>query len=172
MKLVVVGGVAAGMSLAARTRRLDEDAEILVLERSHHVSFANCGLPYHVGEVITDRDRLILQTPETLKESLNLDVRLRQEVTGVDAAACTVTVRDLDSGREYTESYDELALCMGAEAIVLPVDGTAPTGIHTLRNIAEQRPDSLDALGRVGGIGGSKLARYGQRLVEIVREQG
>ena len=177
MKLVVVGGVAAGMSLAARTRRLDEDAEILVLERSHHVSFANCGLPYHVGEVITDRDRLILQTPETLKESLNLDVRLRQEVTGVDAAACTVTVRDLDSGREYTEAYDELALCMGAEAIVPPVAGIDLPGIHTLRNIADM--DQIKARVDSGLSNGGSLRALvvgagfiGLEATENLRERG
>ncbi|MEL4357621.1 MULTISPECIES: FAD-dependent oxidoreductase [unclassified Luteococcus] len=137
MKLVVVGGVAAGMSLAARARRLDEDAEIVVLERSHHVSFANCGLPYHVGEVITDRDRLLLQTPDSLRESLNLDVRLRQEVIDVDPAHRTVTVRDLDSGREYHEDYDELGLCMGAQALIPPVPGVDLPGIHVLRSIGD-----------------------------------
>jgi NADPH-dependent 2,4-dienoyl-CoA reductase/sulfur reductase-like enzyme len=75
MKLVVIGGVAAGMSTAARARRLDESAEIVVFEKAHHVSFANCGLPYHIGGVIKERDRLLLQTPESLKASLNLDVR-------------------------------------------------------------------------------------------------
>ena len=83
MKLVVVGGVAAGASIAARARRLDESAEIIVFERGHHVSFANCGLPFHVGEVITDRDRLLLQTPQSLRESLNIDVRIATEVVAV-----------------------------------------------------------------------------------------
>jgi len=84
MKIVIVGGVAAGASVAARARRLDEDAEIVVLERGHHVSFANCGLPYHVGEVIKDRSRLLLQTPQSLRESLNIDVRVGAEVTAID----------------------------------------------------------------------------------------
>src|SRR5665811_1401848 len=108
MKLVVVGGVAAGASTAARARRLDESAEIVVLERGHHVSFANCGLPYHVGEVIADRDRLLLQTPESLRESLNIDVRIATAVTSLDRKAKTVTVREVDSGKQYTESYDKL----------------------------------------------------------------
>ncbi|MFZ2259259.1 FAD-dependent oxidoreductase [Luteococcus japonicus] len=137
MKLVVVGGVAAGMSLAARVRRLDEDAEILVLERGHHVSFANCGLPYHVGEVIKDRDRLVLQTPQSLAQSLNLDVRLRHEVIDVDAGSRNVTVRDLDSGREFIEHYDELALCMGASAIIPPIPGVDLPGIHVLRSLSD-----------------------------------
>ena len=98
MKLVVVGGVAAGASTAARARRLDESAEIIVFERGHHVSFANCGLPYHVGEVIADRDRLLLQTPQSLRDSLNIDVRIGTEVTAIDPAARTVSVREVDTG--------------------------------------------------------------------------
>ena len=114
MKIVVVGGVAAGASLAARARRLDEQAEIIVLERGHHVSFANCGLPYHIGEVIADRSRLLLQTPESLRESLDIDVRVGNDVIAIDRKKRTVTVRELATGREYTESYDALALCGSA----------------------------------------------------------
>lgn len=174
MKLVVVGGVAAGMSLAARARRLDEDAEIVVLERSHHVSFANCGLPYHIGEVITDRDRLLLQTPESLRESLNLDVRLRQEVIGVDAENRTVTVRDLDSGREYHEDYDELGLCMGAQAIIPPVPGSDLPGIHVLRSIGDmdrikQRVDRDPAGLRALVVGAGFI---GLEAAENLRERG
>ncbi len=137
MKLVVVGGVAAGASVAARARRLDEDAEIVVLERSHHVSFANCGLPYHIGEVITKRDRLILQTPETLHERLNIDVRVGSEVRSIDREARTVQVVELDTGREYTESYDKLALCMGARAVRPPMAGIGLPGVHVLRRIGD-----------------------------------
>src|SRR5690554_288507 len=108
MKLVIVGGVAAGASVAARARRLDESAEIIVFERGHHVSFANCDLPYHVGEVIADRSRLLLQTPESLRESLAIDVRIATEVLAIDRKNKTVTVREVDTGREYTESYDNL----------------------------------------------------------------
>lgn len=137
MKLVVVGGVAAGASVAARARRLDESAEIIVLERGHHVSFANCGLPYHVGEVISDRSRLLLQTPESLRESLNIDVRIGNEVTAIDRAAQTVSIKDLESGREYSESYDALALCMGAEPMRPPLPGIDLPGIHVLRRIGD-----------------------------------
>ena len=137
MKLVVVGGVAGGASVAARARRLDESAEIIVLERGHHVSFANCGLPYHIGEVITERDRLLLQTPESLRESLNIDVRIASEVTAIDRKAKTVTVREVDTGREYTESYDNLALCTGAEAIRPPLPGIDLPEIHVLRRIGD-----------------------------------
>ena len=137
MKLVVVGGVAAGASVAARARRLDEFAEIVVFEKSHHVSFANCGLPYHIGEVITDRNRLLLQTPESLRESLDIDVRIATEVVAIDRENKTVTVRELDEGREYTESYDKLALCMGARAIRPPLPGLDLPGIHVLRRISD-----------------------------------
>ncbi|WP_281534175.1 NAD(P)/FAD-dependent oxidoreductase [Cryobacterium breve] len=137
MKIVVVGGVAAGASVAARARRLDEFAEIVVLERGHHVSFANCGLPYHVGEVIADRSRLLLQTPESLRESLDIDVRVGHEVLGIDRAAKTVTVREVDGGRSYEEPYDELALCTGAEPLRPPLPGIDLAGVHVLRRIGD-----------------------------------
>jgi len=137
MKIVVVGGVAGGASVAARARRLDETAEIIVFERGGYVSFANCGLPYHIGGVITDRSRLLLQTPESLNESLAIDVRVSTEVVSIDAAAKTVTAREVDTGREYTESYDALALCQGADPMQLPLPGVDLPGIHVLRNIAD-----------------------------------
>lgn len=137
MKLVVVGGVAAGASIAARARRLDESAEIIVFERGHHVSFANCGLPYHVGEVITDRDRLLLQTPQSLRDSLNIDVRVGTEVVGVDPRARTVTVREVDSGSEYTEDYEYLALTPGAVPVRPPLAGIDHPAIESLRRIGD-----------------------------------
>lgn len=137
MKLVVVGGVAAGASIAARARRLDESAEIIVFERGHHVSFANCGLPYHVGEVITDRDRLLLQTPQSLRESLNIDVRVGAEVVGIDPAARTVTVREVDSGAEYSEDYEYLALTPGAVPVRPPLAGIDHPAIESLRRIGD-----------------------------------
>ena len=137
MKIVVVGGVAGGASVAARARRLDESAEIVVLERGEYVSFANCGLPYHIGGVIADRSRLLLQTPESLRESLDIDVRIGQDVVELDRAAQTVTVREVATGREYTESYDALALCQGADPLQLPLPGIDLPGIHTLRNVAD-----------------------------------
>ncbi|MFW2512634.1 FAD-dependent oxidoreductase [Demequina sp. SO4-13] len=137
MKLVVIGGVAAGASTAARVRRLDESAEIVVFERGHHVSFANCGLPYHVGEVITERSRLLLQTPESLRESLAIDVRIATEVIAIDREARTVSVREVDSGREYTEGYDALALCMGAEPVRPPLPGIDLPAVQVLRRIGD-----------------------------------
>lgn len=158
MKLVVVGGVAAGASTAARARRLDEQAEIVVFERGHHVSFANCGLPYHVGEVITDRDRLLLQTPESLRESLNIDVRIATEVIAIDRTAQTLTVREVDSGREYAEPYDKLALCMGAEPVRPPLPGIDHPAVDVLRRIGDMdriksRLDSALAAQKAGARG-------------------
>lgn len=135
MKTVIVGGVAGGMSAATRLRRLDDAADILVLERSAHVSFANCGLPYYVGGVITERNALLLQTPASLKSRFAIDVRVNQEVIGIDQAAKQVTVRDLANRNEYTESYDSLVLAPGAAPFVPPIQGIERA--LTLRNIAD-----------------------------------
>ncbi len=137
MKIVVIGGVAAGMSCAARARRLDESAQITVFERAHHVSFANCGLPYHIGDVIADRDRLLLQTPESLRASLNLDVRNGHDVVAIDPGTRTVRVRNLDTGEEFDQPYDKLALCPGASPIVPPLPGIDHPRIHVLRRIGD-----------------------------------
>lgn len=135
MKIVVVGGVAGGASAAARARRLDESAEIVVLERGDYVSFANCGLPYYLGGVITDRSRLLLQTPESLNESLAIDVRVGSDVIGLDRVGKTVTVRELATGREYVETYDALVLTQGADPLRPPLPGIGLPGILTLRNM-------------------------------------
>jgi NADPH-dependent 2,4-dienoyl-CoA reductase/sulfur reductase-like enzyme len=111
---VIIGGVAGGMSAATRLRRLDEHAHIIVLERGEHVSFANCGLPYHVGGIITDRESLILQTPESLGARFALDVRVRTEAVAIDRETRTVTVRALDTGDEHRLAYDALVLSPGA----------------------------------------------------------
>ncbi len=141
MRIVIVGGVAAGMSTAARARRLDESAEIIVLERDAFVSFANCGLPYHIGEVIEDRDRLLLQTPESLRASLNLDVRTGTEVVAIDAQARRVTARVQATGEEQELSYDRLVLCPGAVPVVPPLPGIEDPRIHVLR-----RMEDMDAI--------------------------
>lgn len=135
MKTVIVGGVAAGMSAATRLRRLDESAEIVVLEKSGYVSFANCGLPYFVGGVITSRDALLLQTPASLKARFDLDVRVSSEVISIDRAAKSVTVRDLAGDREYAESYDALILAPGAAPFIPPTPGIERA--LSLRNIAD-----------------------------------
>jgi NADPH-dependent 2,4-dienoyl-CoA reductase/sulfur reductase-like enzyme/rhodanese-related sulfurtransferase len=141
MKIVVVGGVAAGMSAAARARRLSESAQIIVIERTLHVSFANCGLPYHIGGEIEDREALLLQTPGSLAESLNLDVRIGHEVIAIDRNARTVTVSDLVKGRDYVEAWDKLVLCPGAAPIRPPLPGIENPRILTLRNI-----ENMDAI--------------------------
>lgn len=134
MRIVVVGGVAGGMSFAARARRLNETAEIIVLERGPYVSFANCGLPYYVGGEITDRSKLLVQTPESLAASLNLDVRIGHNVTGVDAGAHEVTV--VHEGVEETISYDRLVLAPGAKALRPDIEGLEEsTRLHTLRTV-------------------------------------
>ncbi|MER8046746.1 FAD-dependent oxidoreductase [Streptomyces sp. NPDC094032] len=135
MKVVIVGGVAGGMSTAARLRRLDERAEIVVLEKGPHVSYANCGLPYHLGGVIEDRDALLLQTPESLRARFALDVRTGHEALAVDPAARTVTVRDLDGGGTYVESYDHLVLSPGARPVVPDVPGMDRA--MTLRDVTD-----------------------------------
>lgn len=134
-KIVIVGGVAGGMSAATRLRRLDEQAEIIVIERSGNVSFANCGLPYHVGGVIEKRSALLLQTPASLGARFGLDVRVRHEVTSIDPEAQQVQVRDLESGEGYTLDYDALVLSPGAQPVRPPMPGIERA--LSLRNIED-----------------------------------
>lgn len=135
MRIIVVGGVAGGMSCAARARRLDESAEIVVLERGAHVSFASCGLPYYVGGEITDQDALLVQTPAKLAASLNLDVRPRHDVTGLDADRREVTVSTPDGVQTMT--YDALVLSPGATAFRPPVPGIDSPRVRTLRTVED-----------------------------------
>lgn len=135
MKTVIIGGVAGGASAAARLRRLDELAEIIILERGEYISFANCGLPYYIGDVITNKNNLTLQTPESFKSRFNIDVRINNEAIQINPNAKTVTVKDLKSGKLYTESYDNLILSPGAEPIRPNIDGINSDFIFTLRNI-------------------------------------
>ncbi|MHB8273654.1 MAG: FAD-dependent oxidoreductase [Dermatophilaceae bacterium] len=139
MRIVIVGGVAGGMSAAARARRLDEHAEIVVLEQGAYVSFANCGLPYHLSGEIAQRDALLLHTPESLAESLNLDVRTGHRVTSIDRHARKITIA---AGEDtYALPYDALLLSPGAEAVRPPIEGLDHPAVHTLRTV----PD-VDAL--------------------------
>ena len=135
MKVVIIGGVAGGASAAARLRRLDEKAEILLLERGPYISFANCGLPYYVGGVITDRAALTLQTPESFRQRFGIDVRVNSEATAIDTAARTVTVQGPDG--VYTESYDRLILSPGAAPTVPPLPGLNDPRVFTLRTIPD-----------------------------------
>ena len=138
MKVVIVGGVAGGASAAARLRRLDESAEIIMFERGEYISFANCGLPYYIGGEITKKLALTLQTPQSFNARFNVDVRVNSEVTSIDPKAKTVTVRSKDRG-EYTESYDKLILSPGAAPIRPPMEGADNARVFTLRNI----PDTI-----------------------------
>lgn len=137
MKIVIVGGVAGGASAAARARRLSETAEIVVLEKGPAVSFANCGLPYHVGGEIERRESLLLQTPQSLKQRLNLDVRVRHEVVAVEPGERWVEVKDLDNSTAYRETYDHLILATGANPLVPPIEGRERPGIFTLRDLED-----------------------------------
>ena len=137
MKAVVVGGVAGGMSFAARARRLAEDAEIVVLERDPYVSYANCGLPYHLGGEISDRDALLLHTPQSLAESLALDVRTGHEVLAIDPAGRTVAVRERATGQDYHETYDVLVLSTGAAPVIPPIPGAGLPAVRVLRTVPD-----------------------------------
>lgn len=135
MRTVIIGGVAGGMSAATRLRRLSETAEIIVLERSGHVSFANCGLPYYVGEVIEERSKLLLQTPASLGARFGLDVRVRHEVIDIDTETRTLEVRNLDADTVETLEYDNLILSPGATPVRPPLPGIELA--KTLRNIED-----------------------------------
>ncbi|MCX7827144.1 MAG: FAD-dependent oxidoreductase, partial [Verrucomicrobiae bacterium] len=172
-KLVIVGGVAGGASAAARARRLSESAEIVVLERGPHVSFANCGLPYFVGGEIAKRDDLLLQTPQTLKARFNLDVRVNSEAMGIDRAARRVRVRELTTGREYDESYDALLLSTGAAPLKPPIPGIDRPGHFVVRNIPDV--DAISAWvrdcpkGRAVVVGGGYI---GLEMAEQIQRRG
>ncbi len=171
-KVVVVGGVAGGMSAAARLRRLAEDAEIVVLERDDYVSFANCGLPYHIGGEIEKRSSLLLQTPRSLAESLALEVRTGHEVLAIDRDAQSVTVREIDSGREYTETYERLVLATGATPLKPPLPGVDHPRVFTLRSIPDM--DAIKAIVDGGAtravvVGGGYI---GLEIAEAFRHRG
>jgi len=136
-KILIVGGVAGGASAAARLRRLDETAEIIMFERGGYVSFANCGLPYHIGGEIKNRDDLLLQTPEHFKNRFNIEVRIHNEVTGIDPEKKQINVKNLSTGKTYTESYDKLILSPGAEPVRPAIDGIDSSRVFTLRNVAD-----------------------------------
>ena len=139
-RVVIVGGVAGGATCAARLRRLDEDAEIVILDRGYYVSFANCGLPYFVGNVIREESKLLLASPDLFRERFNIEVRLRNEAVAIDRQSRHVLVRDIDSQREYREPYDALVLSPGASPVRPPLPGIDLPGIFTLRTL----PDSED----------------------------
>ena len=139
MKTLIIGGVAGGASAAARLRRLDEKAEIILLERGEFVSFANCGLPYYIGGEITEQRNLTLQTPQSFKSRFNIDVRVFSEAVAIDPEQKLVKIADHKNHTEYVESYDKLILSPGAEPIRPKIPGLDNEKVFTLRNI----PDTL-----------------------------
>ncbi|MBU3097822.1 MULTISPECIES: CoA-disulfide reductase [Clostridium] len=171
-KTLIVGGVAGGASTAARLRRLDENAEIIMFERDEYISFANCGLPYYIGDVIKDRDKLLVQTPESMNARFNIDVRNNSEVVAIDTSKKVVTVNSKTRGT-YEESYDYLVLSPGAKAIKPNIEGINSKRIFTLRNI----PDTdnikkyVDTLGINSAvvIGGGYV---GVEMAENLKERG
>lgn len=171
-KIVIVGGVAGGATAAARARRLSESAGIVVFERGPHVSFANCGLPYHIGEAIQRRDALLLQTPERLHRRYNLDIRVRTEVRSIDRERKQVLAVDLAAGREYAESYDKLLLATGAAPIRPPLPGIDHPRVFSLRNVPDT--DAIKAAvdagaGRAVIVGGGFI---GLEMAENLRRRG
>lgn len=137
MKILIIGGVAGGATAAARLRRIDENARIILFERGEYVSYANCGLPYHIGGTISDRDRLFVQTVEGFTNRFNIDIRVKSEVTQIDTQTKTVTVRNLLKGETYTETYDKLIVSTGAEPIKPPMQGIEDSRIFSLRNVPD-----------------------------------
>ena len=137
MKVIIIGGVAGGASTATRLRRLDEDAEIVILERDKYVSFANCGLPYYIGNDISDKSQLIVQTPEKFKSRFNIDVRVLNEAIEIDKENKTVLIKNIETGVIYKENYDKLVLSPGAKPIKPNIEGINNDKIFTLRNIPD-----------------------------------
>jgi NADPH-dependent 2,4-dienoyl-CoA reductase/sulfur reductase-like enzyme/rhodanese-related sulfurtransferase len=137
MKYLIVGGVAGGASTAARLRRLDEQASIILFEKGAHISYVNCGLPYYIGDVITDRNKLFVQTATSFKQRFNIDARVLSEVMAIDKISKTVTVKNLTTGEVYQDSYDTLVLSPGASPVRPPLPGIDSDGILTLRNVTD-----------------------------------
>ena len=165
-KVLIVGGVAGGASTAARLRRVDEKAEIIMFEKGQYISFANCGLPYYIGGTIRERENLLVQTAQAMKARFNIDVRELSEVTGIDRQRKIVEVKDIKGGRTYEESYDVLVLSPGAAPVKPPIPGIDSPNIYTLRDIPdtdsikgfldEKKPQSAVVVG--GGFIGLEMA--------------
>lgn len=176
-KVIIVGGVAGGASAAARLRRLDESLEIIMFEKGEYISFANCGLPYYIGETINDRSKLIVQTVETMSSKFNLDIRNLSEVISIDKDRKIVLVKNLKTGETYEESYDTLMLSPGANPIKPPIPGINECdNLFTLRNIPDtdkiksyidsNRPNRAVVIG--GGFIGIEMAEnLHQRGIEV-----
>jgi NADPH-dependent 2,4-dienoyl-CoA reductase/sulfur reductase-like enzyme len=172
-KYVIVGGVAGGAGTAARLRRLDEQADIVMFERGEYISYANCGLPYYAGNVITERSRLFIMTPERFRQSLDIDARVRTEVLSIDRKEKTVHVRNLADDTEYDERYDTLVLSPGANPIRPRIPGIDNPAILSLRSVSDidAIKDRLDkpAVRRAVVVGGGFI---GLEMAENMKERG
>ena len=172
MKILIVGGVAGGATVAARLRRLDEQAEVILFERGKYVSYANCGLPYYIGGTIADRSKLFVQTAKGFTDRFRIDIRTEQEVTSIDRTRKQVSVHNLATGETYTESYDRLVLSPGAEPLRPKIEGIESPKIFTLRSVPDtdaikqyvdtQRPQHAVVVG--GGFIGLEMAENLHRL--------
>ncbi|KAF1081502.1 MAG: CoA-disulfide reductase / Disulfide bond regulator [Candidatus Rifleibacterium amylolyticum] len=171
MKILIIGGVAGGASAAARARRLDEKAEIILFERGEHISFANCGLPYHIGGVIPERESLLVTTPEVMYEKFAIDVRVRNEVVKIERDKKQVLVKDLKTGQDYVETYDYLILSPGAAAIKPPISGIDLPGIFSLRNLEDMDRIKSAVKGKASAVvvGGGYI---GLEMTESLRHLG
>jgi NADPH-dependent 2,4-dienoyl-CoA reductase/sulfur reductase-like enzyme/rhodanese-related sulfurtransferase len=173
LRHIIVGGVAAGMSAAARLRRLDETAEIVVFERGDYVSYANCGLPYYIGDIITERQKLLLQTPASFGTRFRVDVRVHSEVLAVDTNSKLVQVKDLQTGREYSEAYDRLLLTPGGSPVKPHIPGSDHPAVRTLWTIPDT--DSLKAMIDQGNVKTALLVGagfIGLEMAECLQARG
>ncbi|NLY80654.1 MAG: FAD-dependent oxidoreductase [Lysinibacillus sp.] len=172
-KVLIIGGVAGGATAAARIRRLDEHAEIIMFEKGPHVSFSNCSLPYHLSGIVESKDKLVLMTPESFETKYNIDARVNQEVIKINRDEKTVTVKNLVTNEEYEESYDVLILSPGANPIVPPFEGVNLPHVFTVRNVVD-----IDRLNQyISGFGVEKIAVVGGGFIgvevaENLREAG
>ncbi len=166
IKLLIVGGVAGGATAAARARRLDEKAEIIIFERGEYISFANCGLPYYIGNVIKKRDSLLVTTSESFTERYNVDIRNFSEVISINRENKTISVKNMKTKEVYNESYDKIIISPGAEPFKPPIEGIELENIFSLRDIPDtdrikylvdnKNPESVVVVG--GGFIGLEMA--------------
>ena len=172
-KVVIIGGVAGGASCAARLRRLDETAQIVLLERGEYISYANCGLPYHVGDVIKTRAALLLQTPEAMRAKFDVDVRVQNEVLSIDREKKTVLVKRVDSGETYSEPYDVLVVSTGSSPLKPPIPGIDSSRVQTLWTVPDT--DRIRALVREQGVKSAAVIGggfIGLEMAENLRHAG
>ncbi len=172
-KVVIIGGVAGGASCAARLRRLDETADIVLLERGEYISYANCGLPYHVGDVIKTRQALLLQTPEAMKKKFEVDVRVQNEVLSIDREQKTVLVKKAETGETYSEPYDVLVISTGSSPLRPPIPGIDSSRVQTLWTVPDT--DRIRALVREQGVKSAAVIGggfIGLEMAENLRHAG